>query len=80
VFTKSTPEGIVIEIADNGVGMESETVAKAFIPFFTTRSKGTGVGLVSAEKIVTEHGGTIALESEFQRGTMVTVSIPAGPG
>ena len=50
-------DGIVVEVEDNGVGMNAETVQKAFDPLFTTRARGTGLGLAIVRKVVEEHGG-----------------------
>jgi len=67
----------VIIIADDGEGMDSETLKKVFNPFYTTKSpeKGTGLGLSIAHKIVTEHGGSITVESEKDKGTSFRVEI-----
>jgi len=69
---------VSIEVEDNGVGMDEETAARAFEPLFTTRARGSGLGLAIVQKIVEEHEGTISIDSESGRGTIVTVVIP-GP-
>src|SRR5262249_23267821 len=63
-------------LIDTGKGMSPEVVAKAFKPFFSTRSGGTGLGLPTTRKIVEAHGGTIALESAEGRGTKFTILLP----
>jgi signal transduction histidine kinase len=65
----------VIEVEDNGTGMEPAKLERVFDPFFTTKSpdKGTGLGLSITYRIVTEHGGTISMDSEVGRGTKVRV-------
>ena len=70
------PGGILIEVEDNGVGMDDVTLRKAFDPLFTTRARGTGLGLAIVRKIVAEHGGSVAIESEPNQGTKVTVVLP----
>jgi signal transduction histidine kinase len=66
-------------IEDNGCGMDAETKEKIFRTFFSTKgSKGTGLGLMIAQKIVGEHGGSIEMESEEGSGTRFVVRLPAG--
>jgi signal transduction histidine kinase len=64
-------------VIDTGKGMSPEVVARAFKPFFSTRSSGTGLGLPTARKIIAAHGGTIELESAEGRGTKFTIHLPA---
>ncbi len=72
-----TPDGVQLRIEDNGVGMDRETVKKAFTLFFSSKgASGTGLGLFIAHKITEAHGGTIELESEPGVGTRVTVTLP----
>ena len=67
---------ILIKIIDNGVGMEKQVVERIFDPFFSTKVNGTGLGMMISEKIISEHGGTIAIESEKGKGTTVTIQLP----
>jgi PAS domain S-box-containing protein len=68
---------VVVEIADNGMGMPPDLLAKIFQPFFTTRSSaaGTGLGLSISRDIVLRAGGTIGASSEEGRGTVVQVTL-----
>ena len=66
-----------LRVADTGVGMSEEVLARVFTPFFTTKPAGnTGLGLSSAKDLVTSHGGTISVVSELGRGTTFTIVLP----
>jgi signal transduction histidine kinase len=82
--TRAEGEWVVVEIADTGVGMPPEVVARAFEPFFTTKDvgRGTGLGLDIARRIVVErHGGLIDIDSPASegKGTVMRVSLPVKP-
>ena len=64
----------VIQITDNGSGMEEEVVDQIFIPFFTTKSSGSGIGLSLSRQIMRLHKGNISVQSEEGRGTIFTLS------
>jgi two-component system nitrogen regulation sensor histidine kinase NtrY len=68
---------VVVEIEDNGSGMDQDVRQKLFQPYFTTKEKGTGLGLVIARKIAEDHSGLIEVQSEKGRGTLVRVTFPA---
>jgi len=73
------PQGWAVEyqVTDNGCGMDEETRKKIFQIFFSTKgSRGTGLGLMIAKKIVDEHGGVIDLSSEKGSGTVFRVRLP----
>ncbi|MEO6667702.1 MAG: ATP-binding protein [Nitrospiria bacterium] len=67
---------ILVTIADNGEGIPPERIPKVFMPFFTTKGKGSGLGLANAKKIVDHLRGTIDVVSEPGQGTRITVRIP----
>ncbi|MFH1024544.1 MAG: ATP-binding protein [Planctomycetota bacterium] len=69
-------------VRDDGAGMTPEALEHAFDPFFTTKpeGKGTGLGLSIVHTIITEHGGTVALESEAGKGTTVRIVLPLVEG
>jgi two-component system NtrC family sensor kinase len=69
---------IVVQIEDNGRGMNEKTMKQIFDPFFTTKRDkgGTGLGLAIAFRIVEEHGGNISVSSKPGKGTTFTVKIP----
>jgi two-component system sensor kinase FixL len=66
-----------VRIIDRGPGMGAEVRSNLFRPFFTTKARGTGLGLPTAKRLVELHGGTIAVDSTPGAGTTVTVSLPA---
>lgn len=78
VSSAAGDDGITIRIHDNGVGMASEQLDRAFEPFYTTRSvgAGAGLGLATARNIVLAHSGRIGLESTPDVGTTVTLFFP----
>lgn len=69
---------IVIEFSDTGQGISNSDLEKVWEPFFTSKpdGKGTGLGLPICNRIVEEHGGTITLNSELGKGTIVRVVLP----
>jgi PAS domain S-box-containing protein len=71
-----------VRIRDNGVGMDANTMAHLYEPFFSTKilGKGTGLGLATTHAIVREHNGFIACTSEPGRGTTFSVYLPSEPG
>ncbi len=74
--------GVAIDLRDSGPGMTEEVAAKAFDPFYTTKSEGegTGLGLSIAQGIVREHGGHIALATTPGAGATFTIELPAASG
>lgn len=66
-------------VADNGCGMSKDTINRAFEAFFTTKSSGTGLGLSLCYSIITEHGGTIEIDSALGEGTQVRLTLPVDP-
>jgi CheY-like chemotaxis protein len=68
--------GVMLEIADSGVGMDSRTQARLFEPFFTTKPDGTGLGLSTVSQIVRSSGGHIAVDSSPGSGTTFRLCFP----
>ncbi len=69
-----------VEVEDTGAGIAPEDCERIFTPFFTTKSSGTGLGLAVSQRLVTQHGGLIRIESEPGRGTRVRISLPVAAG
>ena len=79
--TSHVSNNILLEIADNGYGMDQKTLDKIFNPFFTTKDvgKGTGLGLSICRRIIEQHRGTIRATSALGKGTTFTVELPIDP-
>ncbi|MGB2804322.1 MAG: ATP-binding protein [Candidatus Zixiibacteriota bacterium] len=75
--TRREGEFVLISVTDNGAGMTEEVKTKVFEPFFTTKShRGTGLGLNVARRIVLNHHGEIAVESQAGEGATFTIKLP----
>ncbi|MCB2187033.1 MAG: PAS domain S-box protein [Deltaproteobacteria bacterium] len=80
VLGRGAEGGVEIQVRDHGQGITPEHLAEVFTPFFTTKPRGTGLGLPLARRIVEEHGGALALESTPGQGTRATVNLPPARG
>ncbi|MFH1507935.1 MAG: cache domain-containing protein [Candidatus Omnitrophota bacterium] len=76
VITSCSDNQIRLEVIDTGKGMSKETVGMLFTPFFTTKSRGLGLGLCISREIVVSHGGKIEFETELNKGTKFIVILP----
>ncbi len=76
VASGSQDEQVWFSVQDTGKGMPSEVMDKIFHPFFTTKDKGTGLGLAVIHKIITDHHGTITVDSAAGEGSIFTVRLP----
>jgi hypothetical protein len=70
------PDGILLEIEDNGPGLCAEQREKLFEPFFTTKSRGTGLGLSIVQRIVDAHGGDIQISDPKRTGARFLIRLP----
>ncbi|MFS0661778.1 ATP-binding protein [Niallia alba] len=68
---------ISIEIIDQGVGISDERISTLGEPFYTTKEKGTGLGLMTCYKIIESHNGKLIFQSELNKGTKATIIFPA---
>ena len=69
---------VEVKVTDTGVGIPKDRLAKIFLPFFTMRTKGTGLGLALVHKIVLLHNGRIEVDSQEHKGTTFHVFLPVG--
>jgi nitrogen fixation/metabolism regulation signal transduction histidine kinase len=73
-------ETVWVEVSDTGPGFPLDTAGRIFEPYFTTKQKGTGLGMAIALRIISEHGGSLIASNRPGGGACVTVSLPvAGP-
>ncbi|MBO0585961.1 ATP-binding protein [Sporosarcina sp. E16_8] len=75
-----SPGKVILGVSDTGKGMDKYQVKKVFIPFFTTKSDGSGLGLPFVLKNIEEHGGTVTVESKVDIGTTFIVTFPSAMG
>lgn len=71
-------KNVSVIVSDTGAGIPREAIKKVFLPFFTTKDKGVGLGLALVHKIVLSHGGRIEVNSREGKGTTFTVILPKG--
>jgi two-component system sensor histidine kinase PilS (NtrC family) len=79
VATGSDADGAWLRVEDDGIGIDPGDLDRIFIPFFTTKEQGTGLGLSAVERIVTAHGGRIDVASRPGEGTRFTVRLAPPP-
>jgi signal transduction histidine kinase len=79
VKTRVADGGAEVSVIDRGAGIAPKDLESIFNPFFTTKAEGVGLGLAIVSKIVDEHGGKIAVESEAGKGSVFRVYLPAAP-
>jgi len=78
ITTRLDADNVIMEVEDTGCGMSEEVRQKIFTPYFTTKEKGTGLGMAIVAQIVGEHGGEISVQSTQGIGTKVTIKLKAG--
>jgi PAS domain S-box-containing protein len=76
VQTGESPEAVWVSVADTGGGIPQEQINRIFEPFYTTKKKGTGLGLMIVQRIVRAHNGRIELDSQVGRGTTFRLWLP----
>jgi signal transduction histidine kinase len=76
IETDQAQQWVIISIQDTGEGIAPADVQKIFIPFFTTKTQGHGIGLALAHRVITEHGGTLAVANNPRGGATFTIRLP----
>ena len=71
---------VSLSIQDSGTGISRQNLAKIFDPYFTTKQKGSGLGLATSYSIIRNHGGIIEVQSEVDKGSTFTIYLPAAEG
>ncbi len=76
IYTHVTDYEVTLTIRDHGSGIPPEVMGSIFEPFHSTKSSGSGLGLLIVRRIIREHGGEIEINSKINEGTTITISIP----
>lgn len=77
VRLRETVSDVTITVTDEGTGIPDELISTLGEPFYTTKEKGTGLGLMVVYNVIQEHGGTISIDSQKDKGTKVCISLPS---
>jgi signal transduction histidine kinase len=80
VRTRHDESKVAIEIGDTGTGLTPEECERIFTPYYTSKLHGTGLGLAIVQSVVSDHGGTIRVQSEAGRGTNFVIELPRAAG
>ncbi|MCC7127043.1 MAG: PAS domain S-box protein [Acidobacteria bacterium] len=78
IVVSATDDACAITFRDNGPGIPADVLQKVFTPFFTTKSRGSGLGLTTVKRLAEAHGGEVTIDAPLGRGTAVTVTMPLG--
>ncbi len=79
VETRDDGDGVILEVADSGVGLTHEERERIFTPYYTTKQHGTGLGLAIVQSIISDHGGRISVESQAGAGTRFRIRLFRNP-
>jgi signal transduction histidine kinase len=66
-------EGTIIQVEDNGIGISNDIIEDIFVPFYTTKENGSGIGLSLSKQIMQNHKGTISVNAAPNKGTKFTL-------
>ena len=76
IKTSVSKRYITMLIKDNGIGIDPEKLGLIYEPFHTTKEQGTGLGMMIVQRIMRDHGGEIAINSELRKGTSISLRFP----
>jgi PAS domain S-box-containing protein len=76
ILARSDEEHIYLQFVDNGSGISKEDIAKIFDAYYSTKTEGHGLGMMIVQRIMRHHGGSIAVESQIEVGTVITLQFP----
>ncbi|MCD8482366.1 MAG: ATP-binding protein [Verrucomicrobia bacterium] len=76
VSATADDEFVFVRVADTGEGIAEEDLSKVFVPYYTTKKGGHGLGMMIVERIMRDHGGNIGIDSKPGIGTIVTLQFP----
>jgi len=76
ILCRGDDDNIYLQLADTGEGIAEEDISKVFLPYYSTKDKGHGLGMMIVQRIMREHGGRIGIDSKPGMGTVVTLQFP----
>jgi len=76
IETNVSADGVVLSIGDTGGGIPADQLKRIFEPFYTTKKKGSGLGLMIVQRIIQDHRGQIKIESHVGQGTIFRIWLP----
>jgi signal transduction histidine kinase len=76
IRTDTDETHVIVSFTDTGGGISAENLSHVFEPYFTTKSSGTGLGLLIVRRIVREHGGELSIQSSEGKGLMLSIRLP----
>jgi signal transduction histidine kinase len=76
IVARGDDEFIFLQFADTGMGIAEIDISKVFLPYYSTKDKGHGLGMMIVQRIMREHGGRIGIDSKVGMGTVITLQFP----
>jgi signal transduction histidine kinase len=76
IQTRQYNNTVILEVSDTGQGLTKEECDRLFTPYYTTKQHGTGLGLAIVQSVVSDHGGTISVQSVPGRGATFRIELP----